>query len=183
MFVVAMRVNQGRVCGCMVALTHAPLDLVVGTSDGIDVRFAGVEFKDVPGNVGVSAGGPGIHVCLSGVRGEETMSRDARFEREHEAWWQRRNTAGSGQAQKPPSMPSVPVFERLNAVVSDDLGTEYRWSGGQAAGRGTEWEARWVYAPDPPAEARRLRLEFSVDGNRTGKFCELSLSEPNSIDS
>ena len=51
------------------------------------------------------------------------------------------------------------------------------------AGGGTEWDARWVYTPVPPAEARTLRLEFSVDGEPTGKYCELSLSEPDSTDS
>jgi hypothetical protein len=167
----------------MVALTHAPHDLVVGTSDGIDVRFAGVEFADAPSYVGLDAGKPGVHVLLSGVRGEETMSRDVRFEREREEWWKRRKTAGADQSENPPPMPGVPVFEKLNAVLTDDVGTEYRRSGGQAAGGGTEWEARWVYTPAPPAEARALRLEFSVDGEPIGKYCELSLSKPTSTDS
>jgi hypothetical protein len=166
----------------MSALTHAPHDLVVGTSDGIDVRFAGIEFENSPSYAGSSAGKPGIHVHLNGVRGEETMSRDMRFEREREEWWKRRKAAGSDQSENPPPMPGVPVFERLTAVLSDDLGTEYRWSGGQVAGGGREWDARWVYTPVPPAEARTLRLEFSVDEEVTGKYCELSLSEPDSAD-
>lgn len=74
-------------------------------------------------------------------------------------------------------MPGVAVFERLTTVVSDDLGTEFQWSGGQVAGRGTEWEAHWIYTPAPPAEARTLRFEFSIDGQPPGRFCELKLSE------
>ncbi|MCC9196421.1 hypothetical protein QNO08_10635 [Arthrobacter sp. zg-Y820] len=166
----------------MIALTHAPHDLVVGTSDGIDVRFAGVEFKDAPDFVGVSAGEPGIHVHLSGVRGKETMSRDGRFNRGLEEWWKRREAAGSDRSENPPPMPGVAVFEGITTVVSDDIGTEYRRSGGQTAGSGMEWDALWVYTPAPPAEARTLRLEFSVGGELTGKYCEFSLSNPISAD-
>jgi hypothetical protein len=161
----------------MMALTYAPHDLVVGTSDGIDVRFAGVELKDAPRYVGISAGQPGIHVYLSGVRGDETMSRDVRLERERQEWLERCEAAGSDQAGNPPPMPGIAVLERLTAVVSDDVGTKYRRAGGQAAGSGTEWDARWIYTPAPPAKARALRFEFSVDGEPTGKYCELNLTE------
>jgi hypothetical protein len=165
----------------MMALTYAPHDLVVGTSDGIDVRFAGVEFEDAPRYVGISAGQPGIHVCLSGVRGDETMSRDVRLERERQEWAERFKAAGSDQTEKPPPMPGVAVFERLTGVLSDDVGTEYRRAGGQAAGSGTDWDARWIYTPAPPAEARTLRFEFSVDGEPTGKYCELNLTESHQV--
>lgn len=163
----------------MTALRHAPSGLVIGTSDGIDVRFAGVELKESPGHVGGSnARKPGIHLFLSGVRGEETMSRDVRFERDRYEWAQRRKAAGADLTENAPPMPGVAVFERLTTTVSDDLGTEYRWSGGQVAGGGTEWEANWVYTPVPPVEARTLRFEFSVDGKPTGQHCELDLSAP-----
>lgn len=67
----------------MKVLTHAPADLVIGTSDGVDVRFAGVQLKDTPGDLGgATARRAGIHLFLSGVRGEETMSRDVLFERD-----------------------------------------------------------------------------------------------------
>lgn len=166
----------------MIALTHAPHDLVVGTSDGIDVRFAGVEFKDAPDYVGTSAGKPGIHVHFSAVRGEETIPRDVRFEREPKEWRKQRKAAGSDRSENPPPMPSVAVFEGLATVVSDDIGTEYRRSGCQAAGGGTEWDALWVYTPAPPAEAQTLRLEFSVGGELTGEYCEFSPSNPISAD-
>lgn len=166
----------------MIALTHAPHDLVVGTSDGIDVRFAGVEFKDAPNYAGASAGKPSIHVYFSGVRGEETMSRDIRYERELEEWWKQRKAAGSERSEDPPQMPGVAVFEELTTVVSDDIGTEYQWSGGKAAGTRMEWDAIWVYTPAPPAEAQMLRLEFSVGGELTGEYCEFSLSNPISAD-
>ncbi|MFS0717972.1 hypothetical protein ABC337_09515 [Arthrobacter sp. 1P04PC] len=162
----------------MKVLTHAPADLVIGTSDGVDVRFAGAQLKDTPGDVaGANARRIGIHLSLSGVRGEETMSRDVLFERDRYEWAERRKAARADATENAPAMPGVAVFERLTTVVSDDLGTEYQWSGGQVAGGGTEWEAHWIYTPAPPAEARTLRFEFSIDGQPTGRYCELKLSE------
>jgi hypothetical protein len=164
------------------ALTHAPSDLVVGTSYGIDLRFAGIELKDTPGYVGTNARKPGIHLFLSGVRGEETMSRDVRFDRELQEWVDRRRASGVDEAGDAPRMPGVTVFERLTTTVSDDLGTEYQWSGGQTGGGGMEWEALWFYTPAPPVGARSRRFEFSVDGQSTGTYCELDLSPTNAID-
>ncbi|MFJ6279855.1 hypothetical protein [Arthrobacter subterraneus] len=66
----------------MIAITYAPSDLVVAISDGIAIRFGGVELQDVPNYVGAKAGEPSIHFHLSGVRGMETATRDAQFRRE-----------------------------------------------------------------------------------------------------
>lgn len=162
----------------MMAITHAPTNLVIGSSDGIDIRFAGIELKDAPGYSGLGAGQPSIHLQLSGVRGEETALRDGRFEQDRLEWWERRRAAGSDRTENAPQMPGVAVFDRLTAAISDDIGTTYRLSGGQLAGDRTEWEARWIYTPTPPAGARTLRLEFSVDGTATGDYCELSHSKP-----
>lgn len=139
----------------MMVITHAPHDLVVGTSDGVDVRFAGVELKDAPGYVGVGSGRPSIQFCLSGVRGEETSSRDLRYERELGEWGGRHKAAGSDSTERPPSMPGVAVFEQVTTRISDDVGTDYQRAGGQVAGGGTEWDARWTYTPAPPP--RRLK--------------------------
>jgi hypothetical protein len=55
-----------------------PDDLVIAASDGIDVRFAGIEL-----NIGVPPGpehperGKGVRIRLAGVQGEETQRRDA----------------------------------------------------------------------------------------------------------
>lgn len=161
----------------MKVLTHAPADLVIGTSDGVDVRFAGAQVRDTPGDVGgANARRVGIHLFLSGVRGEETMSRDVMFVRDRYEWAERRKAVGADTTENAPAMPGVAVFERLTTVVSDDLGTEYQRSGGQVAGGGTEWEAHWIFTPAPPAEARTLRFEFSIDGQPTGRYCELKLS-------
>lgn len=110
------------------------------------------------------------------------MPRDVLFERDRDEWAERRKAAGADTTENPPAMPGVAVFEQLAIVVSDDIGTEYQWSGGQVAGGGTEWEAHWIYTPTPPIGARALRFEFSVDGKPTGQHCELDLSETNATD-
>lgn len=159
----------------MIAITRAPADLVVAMSDGIHIRFSGVLLEAVPRYVAGRAGEPGIHVHLSGVRGEESRARDIRYLQERDAWAGRRKTAGSESAGPPPTMPGVAIHERLTTRVTDDLGTEYTRAGGQVAGDGTEWDATWVITPAPPSKARKLRFDFSVDGVPTGKSCELDL--------
>lgn len=159
----------------MIAVTRAPADLVVAISDGIHIRFAGVLLEEVPRYVAGRAGEPGIHVHLSGVRGEETRARDVQYLQERDVWAGQRQTAGSNSTEPPPTMPGVTVHERITTRVTDDLGTEYTRTGGQVAGDGTEWDATWIFTPAPPSEARRLRFEFSVDEAATGKSCELDL--------
>ncbi len=72
-------------------------------------------------------------------------------------------------------MPGAPVLERVNARISDDLGTEYRCVGGKVAGTGTEWDGCWGYAPEPPMSARIINFEFTLDGETTGKHCQIQL--------
>ncbi|WP_146111853.1 hypothetical protein [Arthrobacter sp. MYb227] len=72
-------------------------------------------------------------------------------------------------------MPAVPVLERVQVEVSDDVGTEYRWAGGKIAGTGSEWEGSWGFIPEPPSNARLLTLAFTLDGEPTGKLCQLQL--------
>lgn len=151
------------------AITHAPLDLVVAISDGIAIRFGGVELQDVPNYAGATAGEPSIPFHLSVVRGMETATRDAQFLRELEEWSDRRKAAASDSPERPPVMPGVPVFERLTTSVTDDVGTEYRQAGGKVAGFNTEWDATWVYTPAPPPKARTLRFEFSIEGKQCSR--------------
>ncbi len=159
----------------MNAITYAPQDLVVATCDNIDIRFAGVTFENAPSTVGIGAGEPGIQLYLNGVRGQETMDRDSQFQQDLQEWAERRKTAGPDSNENLSKMPGVVVFERITTQVTDDLGTEYRRAGGQVAGGGTEWDATWFYLPAPPLNARSLRFDFSVDGQSTGKHCEVSL--------
>lgn len=162
----------------MMAVTHAPSDLVVAVSDGIDIRFAGVALETAPPYVGLHAGEPGIHVQVTGVRGPETQRRDARLGRQRQAWVDQRQVAESGSAGAPPEMPGVSVLQRVAAQLSDDAGTVYRRAGGSMAGDGMDWEAVWVFVPEPPPAATTLRLDFTVDGDATGKHCTVDLGHP-----
>lgn len=156
-------------------ITDAPQDLVVATCDTIDIRFAGVGFENAPSSVGRGAGTPSIRFHLSGVRGQETMTRDNQFQRDLEEWAVRRKADGPDSDVPPSKMPGVIVFERITTRITDDVGTEYRCAGGRVAGGGTEWDATWFFQPAPPPGARALRFEFSVAGESTGKHCEVTL--------
>lgn len=164
----------------MATLTHAPADLVIATSDGIAVRFAGIE-------IGVTdwQGAPCIAVTLEAVRGQATWDRDVELEHAREAWAARLKSLGSDQAGEAPAMPGVAVLGGVAARLSDDVGTTYARTTGQVAGDGgTEWRATWFFAPLPPAEARELRLQFHVGaepfagqgGEPTGAECRVALN-------
>ncbi len=102
------------------------------------------------------------------------MARDTRFLRKREDWAARGGASGPEATEAPPVMPGIAVFERITTHL-DDIGTEYRQAGGKAAGDGTEWDAVWVYVPAPPRSAQTVRLEFRVDGEPTGRYCELTM--------
>jgi hypothetical protein len=162
--------------GAMTSIVFAPGDLVIATSDGIDVRFGGIELDtDVPPGPQRLEGGKGIRLRLEGVRGEETQRRDVLFLDARDTWIRRMKAQGLEAAGPSPTMPGVPVLERVNALLDDGLGTDYRCVKGQVAGDGTEWEASWVYLPNPPEAARNLRIWFTLDGIPTGRDCELQL--------
>ncbi|GAA1621798.1 hypothetical protein [Georgenia ruanii] len=160
----------------MATIVSAPADLLVATSDGIDVRFAGIVLRArFPSRPGYPRGGTGLGVRLAGVRGPETQRRDNLFLDAREMWAERLKTEGPDAAAGPPTMPGVPVLERVQATVSDDIDTAYRLIAGRVAGDGTEWDAAWIYAPAPPDTAGRLTLQFTLDGAPTGKECEIRL--------
>lgn len=156
-------------------MTDAPGDLVIATCDTIDIRFAGVGFENAPSSIGKGAGEPSIRFQLAGVRGQETMTRDNEFQRDLEQWAARRKTIGPDSDVAPSKMPGVMVFERITTEITDNVGTKYRWAGGRVAGGETEWEATRFFQPAPPPGASTLHFEFSVDGESTGKHCEVSL--------
>lgn len=90
-------------------------------------------------------------------------------------WADLRNRDGAEAAGDAPVMPGQIVLGPVGAVISDDVGTTYRMSAGQVAGSGSEWEATWVYLPEPPKTARILTLEFTLDDEPTGKTCQIQL--------
>ena len=155
----------------MATIVSAPPDLVASVSDGISVRFVGIDLdaKSWDGKVGV-------RVNLAAARGPETSRRDAEFHTAREAWARELKERGKDAAGDPPTMPGVPVLSAVQVKITDDVGTEYGLIAGQVAGDGTDWDASWIYAPRPPADAGRLRLEFTLDGQPTGRTCALSLS-------
>ncbi|WP_146238774.1 hypothetical protein [Arthrobacter livingstonensis] len=161
----------------MTTIISAPGDLIIATSDGIDVRFAGVAptFLLPPG-VGEVPGSGGVVVYFEGVPSLETRHRDQRHLKEIDQWAERRKLHGTEAAGRFPIMPGEPVLERVKVRISDDVGTEYRWVGGKVAGTGTEWDGCWGYAPEPPMSARLLNFEFTLDGEPTGKRCQVQLN-------
>ncbi|WP_104091899.1 hypothetical protein [Arthrobacter sp. GMC3] len=161
----------------MTTIISAPGDLIIATSDGIDVRFAGIDptFLLPPG-VGESSEMQGVAVYIEGVPSLETRLRDQRHVQEIEHWAELRKRHGTEAAGRFPIMPGEPVLSRVKVRLTDDVGTEYRWVGGKVAGTGTEWDGCWGYAPEPPMSARLLNFEFTLDGEPTGKSCKVQLS-------
>jgi len=154
----------------MASIASAPSDLIVATSDGIRIRFVGMELDATSWD-----GNAGLEVRLQGVRGAETSRRDAEFRVALDAWARRLTERGKDAAGEAPTMPGVRVLDRVKVSITDDVGTEYQLVAGQAAGDGTDWDAAWIYAPRPPATAAHLYLRFTLDGHPTGIECALSL--------
>ncbi|MGL3806133.1 hypothetical protein ACSYDW_08560 [Paeniglutamicibacter sp. R2-26] len=159
----------------MMTVVSAPGDLVVATNDGVEVRFAGIEsIAQVPVVSAEWLGRKGIRLYFQGIRSHETRQRDFRHEEQMVQWVNLRKRDGE-EAGDPPVMPGQLVLGPVGAVISDDVGTTYQMSTGQVAGNATEWEATWVYLPEPPETARILTLEFTLDGEPTGKACQVRL--------
>jgi hypothetical protein len=160
----------------MAVIISAPGDLVVATSNGIDVRFAGIDLaaSDIQ-LTSDDQGGSGVRIKFECVRTQETYRRHLLFLQAREEWAEQLRTQGKDAAGAAPTMPGVPVLSRVKALLTDNLGTEYRLTGGQIAGDGTEWEASWDYSPAPPKVAQTLKLHFTLDGETTGKECEVRL--------
>ncbi|RAM37212.1 hypothetical protein [Arthrobacter globiformis] len=160
----------------MTTVVSAPGDLVVATSDGIDVRFAGMELTEsLPAGVKARPGERGIKVRLEGVQGPETQQRDHQFTEAIVDWVEQREKRGAESAGQPPTMPGVLVLEPVQLRISDDFGTEYECVAGQIAGDGTEWSASWMYLPEPPKHVRSINLVFTLHGAPTGKDCQIRL--------
>jgi len=160
----------------MTTIVYAPGDLIVATSDGIDVRFVGIEINaEFPSSPAYPRGGTGVLIRLEGVRGLETQRRDYQFLDAREAWADRLKGRGREAAGDPPTMPGVHVLERVKAIVTDDVDTQYQLAAGQVAGDGTEWDASWGYAPTSPPSAGILRILFMLDSELKGKECEVRL--------
>ncbi|WP_152231026.1 hypothetical protein [Georgenia ruanii] len=146
----------------MSIIVSAPANLIVATSDGIDVRFAGVDLDtDVMPSPTYRGGGKGIRISFEGVRGPETQERDVAFLRARAAWVDRTKAHGEEAAGDMPTMPGDLALSPVKAIVVDDMGTEYRLESGRVAGDGTEWSASWVYVPEPPVGAQRLQLQHA----------------------
>jgi hypothetical protein len=160
----------------MTRVISAPADLVVATSDSVDVRFAGFELtSDIPGHVQIRPGERAIKISLQAVRGHETGLRDHSYDQARLQWAEQIRTDGAESAGPMPTMPGILVFKPVELTITDDSGTDYHFVAGQVAGDGTEWSASWTYLPEPPTHVKRLKLVFTLHGTPTGKSCEIQL--------
>lgn len=160
----------------MTSIVWAPGDLIIATNRGVDVRFAGVEIiEDVPEHMWRVPGERGIRVHLTGVRGPATMEFDAGYGQALEAWTVERTAKGKDGVGRPPLMPADVVLTPVQAVISDNHDTEYRRVAGKVSGTGSEWDASWVFVPEPPAGLKHLTIEFTLHGELTGKSVRAQL--------
>ncbi|WP_146202162.1 hypothetical protein, partial [Kocuria rosea] len=82
----------------MGSIVSAPADLVIATSDGINVRFTGIDLAaELSAHAQEPPGGHGVRVSLAAVRGAETMRRDGQFQAARLAWAQREDGGKRGK--------------------------------------------------------------------------------------
>lgn len=142
---------------------RVPADFPIATIAGVDVVLEAVEVLD-----------DGLEIRWRGVPGDATARMDQDWDTAMGAWTERVAERGAEAAGPSPTMPGN-LLARVQAHLVDDLGTAYTARTGRAAGSGSAWGSAWRFTPAPPEEARTLRLEIAVDGDRvTG--CDLTLT-------
>lgn len=160
----------------MTSIVWAPGDLIVATHEGVEVRFAGVEItSEAAGYMGRLPGERVIKVHLAGVTSAVTMDLDNSHLRALEAWGEERKLHGADSVGRPPVMPGDAVLSAVKAIVTDNHDTEYGWVAGRVAGTGSEWDSSWMFAPEPPEGVKHLTIEFTLNGELTGKSCRVQL--------
>lgn len=78
-------------------------------------------------------------------------------------------------ADDPPQEPGARLLD-MKLTLTDDLGTEYRWTGGSAGGSNTEWRLEAAFEPGAPAAARKLIV--TANGTHNSLVHEIDLDVP-----
>ena len=150
----------------MPRIISAPMDLVIATHRGVDIRFEGVNLtSDLPYSRYV-------------MDGDETRRLDTQFYSALELWSSKIKEQGADQADPAPQMPSNSIIEPVKANITDDVGTSYICVGGRIGGTGTDWDATWIYYPAPPPDTQQLILEFTISGVPTDQSCIIEWQAP-----
>lgn len=157
----------------MPRIISAPLNLVVATHQGVDIAFAGLSLSSdlPPWHEENDENSTSMEFRLRAVINEVTRKLDAEYADSVKAW----KLQGTRQTGEGPALPSDDFFMSVEAEITDDLGTDYRWIGGIDADDESPWEAAWIYAPASPVKAEYLFLDFVVNGRETGQSCTIAL--------
>ncbi|MDP8909117.1 MAG: hypothetical protein M3N47_08365 [Chloroflexota bacterium] len=75
----------------------------------------------------------------------------------------------------PPQEPGARLLD-MGLTLTDDVGTEYRWTGGAAGGSATEWRLEAAFEPGIPADAGKLIL--AAIGTNERLVHEIELEQP-----
>ncbi|MCU1623266.1 MAG: hypothetical protein JWL79_2111 [Frankiales bacterium] len=94
----------------------------------------------------------GLQVQLTAVTVDHEVAVHLQFEDDD----RRRAQEGEDVAQR---------LATVTLTITDDLGTEYGRTFGRFGGSGTEFEGAWLFQPQPPAQARQLRVTAHAAGN------------------
>ena len=116
--------------------------------------------------------GNDVRVVIEGTSGPVYDRALEEFRAAYQGW-ERLVTEEGMSGHRPPQWPGGRLFGHLR--LSDDHGTAYRLSRGEAGGPGNEWRCTHVFRPLPPPEAQQLRLEFTDQGVAAG---EVALPSP-----
>ena len=136
---------------------------VVCEIDGVGVRLLEVAISN------------DVRVVIEGTSGPVYERVLEEFRAAYQSW-ERLVTEEGMSGHEPPKWPGGRLFGCLR--LSDEHGTAYRLSRGEAGGHGNEWTCTHVFRPLPPPEAQQLRLEFTDQGAAVGEVALPPLWDP-----
>jgi len=127
---------------------------VLARAAGTDVHLLTVEVWDKR-----------VVVRMAGAVNDAIRADLAGYEARMAAWHERRR---AGSDEWPPKMPGELIFQELTVRLTDDLGTEFKWSSGLAGGSGTEMLCEWSFESAMPVAASALTVAVtSTDGTES----------------
>jgi hypothetical protein len=100
-----------------------------------------------------------VDVFLAGLPTAEADQRIRQHEDELNEWARKRREGLSGEGTLSPPHPRGNRLFDVDIRLHNDLGTNYRTTGGSAGGSNTEWRLHRHYEPGVPEQATTLIVE------------------------
>ena len=102
-----------------------------------------------------------IYLTFAGISTVETLRAEEEHQRAIDDWFRRRREEGA--RVDPPPSPSDRLH-KVDLILADDLGTQYRFHGGGGSGSPGDYRLERSYRPGLPTAATKLELAIG-DGS------------------